>query len=258
MKINFVETRGKPSESLMNVFEEFSSPTKKTSDADIRTLESFNSSNPTENASCDQQQDQIDPMLQMSKQEYLESVFGPSLNISNVKMRDKISKLLLSNYIHFIVFILIIINNLCIIMELAIDLEIKQQNAEELHVADNFFKYLGFSVVCLFVLEISLKLIFTFKNFLKSKLQIIDSLVVALIFTLNIIFLINHQATLLAISKLLVFLNLKYLIFFKLDHSSIIYQMVLSSKLYETMEKIVQIDQNNHINGHEKSQSLLI
>ena len=56
-------------------------------------------------------------------------------------------------------------------------------------------KYVGVSILGIFIVEIILKLIFTTKAFLKSKLEIFDAIIVIISFILDIVFFDHHAAS---------------------------------------------------------------
>lgn len=140
--------------------------------------------------------DNDDFIMNMTKQEYMESIFGPSLNAKSMNERknfkQKMRFILTSNYLHVAVIILVLLDSLCVTVELVIDLE-NTEKSEALRKAGEFFKYLGFSIISLFVVEITIKIIFLWKEFFKSKLEVIDGIIVYVSFTLDLVFM-NDEA----------------------------------------------------------------
>ncbi len=47
------------------------------------------------------------------------------------------------------------------------------------------FKYMGYAITSLFVIEVTLKLVFLFKEFIRSKLEMFDALVVYVFFAVE-------------------------------------------------------------------------
>ncbi|CAF0752358.1 unnamed protein product [Brachionus calyciflorus] len=130
-----------------------------------------------------------DTLSTMSKEDILTSIFGPALNINdkNVSLYDKIRRILLSNYMHVAIIFLVILDSVCVTCELIIEAENKKGN-HILEIAYDFFKYLGFSILCIFIVEIVFKLIFIFDEFRHSKLEIIDAVIIIISFFAEIIY----------------------------------------------------------------------
>ncbi|RNA12464.1 voltage-gated hydrogen channel 1 [Brachionus plicatilis] len=186
-----IENRSRFTDSLVNVFD-----SRKKSDLDSVTTDSFNmqSLNDTiEEENLQKNKDNI--ILNMSKEEFLESIFGPSLHLNdqNVSIKEKIRKVLLSNYLHVAIVVLVILDSLCVTIELIIEAENKN-NSHALHVAEEVFKYLGFGILCIFMVEIALKIIFVFNEFRHSKLEILDAIVVVISFIAEIVVLKHDDA----------------------------------------------------------------
>lgn len=118
----------------------------------------------------------------------------------NTSAREKIRKILLSNYFHVVIVILVIIDSVCVTIELLIEVENKNHN-HELQIAELIFKYIGFIILCIFVLEITLKIIFTFGEFRHSKLEILDAIVVIISFIVEIVT-FKHDDAIYAIGNL--------------------------------------------------------
>lgn len=191
--------RNSVSESMVNVFEE---NRRKTTDSVATIDESISMSNINVDSASQILNDTIsdeyntDPMLKMSKQEYLESIFGPSINYKSISerktLRQKIRFILNSNYLNIAVIILVLVDSLCVTIELVIDLD-SSEKSESLKLASEFFKYLGFSIISLFVIEITLKVAFLWRDFFKSKIEIIDGIIVYSSFILDVVFMNNDE-----------------------------------------------------------------
>jgi hypothetical protein len=168
------------SQSMMNVFDD-----SITVVTDSNNLNSLKTNNQTD--------DDIDLMSKMSVKEYMDSVFGSALkeDIANLSFTERIRRFLRSNYVHVAVIILVLLDSFCVTVELILDLEDKSHH---LNVVEDTFKYLGFSILCIFFVEISLKILFLFKEFIKSKLEIFDAIVVMVSFAIEIVFMKNHGA----------------------------------------------------------------
>lgn len=189
--------RNSVSESMVNVFEE---NRRKTTDSVATIDESISMSNINVDSASQvlniSDDYYSDPMLKMSKQEYLESIFGPSINYKSISerktLRQKIRFILNSNYLNIAVIILVLVDSLCVTIELVIDLD-SSEKSESLTLASEFFKYLGFSIISLFVIEITLKVAFLWRDFFKSKLEIIDGIIVYSSFILDVVFMNNDE-----------------------------------------------------------------
>jgi len=125
----------------------------------------------------------------MSRKEYMEAIFGPTLNIENLTFFDKMKKILTSHYLHIVIIALVLIDSLCVTVELVISLEENGEENEALHHTENVFKYLGLSILTFFMFELVLKIIFINWDILKSKLEVFDAVIVLVSFTMEIVFL---------------------------------------------------------------------
>lgn len=197
---HIVENRSRFSESLMNVFDDAIAPvaSPKKVDFDTVTVDSF-SMNILNDGHQNESYFNNEDFSKITKEEFLESIFGPSLNFTdkNLTIRERIRRVLHSNYMHLAIIILVLLDSFCVTIELIIDLENKSNN-HALHVVEEVFKYLGFAILSFFVIEICFKIIFTFHDLVKSKLEIVDAIVVIVSFVADLIFII-HESTLAAI-----------------------------------------------------------
>jgi hypothetical protein len=138
----------------------------------------------------------MDPMVRMSKQEYLESIFGPALELhnNNLSVREKIRKVLTSNYFHIIIIVLVLLDSFCVTVELVIDLESSDSVSESLQHVEETFKFVGLTILSLFVVELIFKLVFIREEFFKSKLEMFDAFIVVVSFILDIVFIDKKSA----------------------------------------------------------------
>ena len=180
------------SQSMMNVFDD-SITVVNGAHTDANNSNSLNIVNQTD--------DDNDKMSKMSVKEYMQSVFGSGIkeDTSNLPFTEKVRRFLRSNYVHIAVIILVLLDSFCVTIELITDLEDK---SEKFKVVEDIFKYLGFSILCIFVVEISLKILFLFKEFIKSKLEIFDAVIVIVSFVIEVVFM-NSDSPLAAIGKIL-------------------------------------------------------
>jgi hypothetical protein len=129
-----------------------------------------------------------------AKTEYLNLIFGPKINfVANVGLRQKVRQILHSNYLHVAVIILVFIDTVCVAGELIINLEVKTHNVS-FHILEEVFKIMGLTVLSIFVLELSLKLICMPMDLIKSKLEIFDGMIVTASFIIDIVFFENSDA----------------------------------------------------------------
>ena len=202
-------TRKAFSESLVNVFDnsyDYSRQGNRLSDAS--SVETS-----TRSINMDDEQNEItlrDPFSRMTKEEILESIFGPALNLSdaNLTWQQKIRKFLTSNYFHIIVIVLVLLDSFCVTVELVIDMETSKEN-HAVEVVEKVFKYLGLTILTVFVVEITLKILFNRHEFLHSKLELFDAFIVIVSFVVDLVFLNNkHAITALGKLSLCVFQHL--------------------------------------------------
>lgn len=200
-----IENRSRYTDSLVNVFD----LTPKRSDLDSITTDSFNMQSLNETQEEENLQNNHF-ILNMSKEELLLSIFGPSLNLNdqNISIKEKIRKILLSNYLHVTIVVLLILDSFCVTIELIIEAENKN-NSHALHITEQIFKYLGFIILCIFMVEIALKICFTFKEFRHSKLEILDALVVVISFIAEIL-VFKHDDAISAIGNIFLYENFYY------------------------------------------------
>ena len=122
--LSFNQDKNRFSGSLRNFFVE---ERMKRADSNVSSVESVNMANIAET-----HDDFNDLMSKMSKDEYLRTIFGPSLyapSLKNLTIREKIKRVLNSNYVHIAVIVLVLLDSLCVAVELIVDKE-KQDNVE--------------------------------------------------------------------------------------------------------------------------------
>lgn len=132
----------------------------------------------------------------MNTKEYLETIFGPGLYEEQIPLWDKIKNTLNSHYAHITIIGLVLLDIVCVTGELVISFDIKGQDPEKahsLHTAENVFKYSGLVILCIFMVELMLKLIFVNKDILKSKLEVFDAVIILVSFVAEMVFL--HENT---------------------------------------------------------------
>ncbi|RNA22836.1 voltage-gated hydrogen channel 1 [Brachionus plicatilis] len=172
-------------------------------------------------------------------------IFGPVFHLDdqNVSIKEKIRKVLLSNYLHVAIVVLVILDSLCVTIELIIEAENKN-NSHALHVAEEVFKYLGFGILCIFMVEIALKIIFVFNEFRHSKLEILDAIVVVISFIAEIVVL-KHDDAISAIVGLIAILRLWRII--RIVNVKILYPGFVLVVEDQCESKISKLNQNIEI-----------
>ncbi len=178
------------SESMVNLVDEnlqSVSNSNGLTDKNEPTLATINESNQIIEMSAANEEADDDLMNRMSVLEYMESVFGPSLHEGNANLTfvEKMRKYLRSTFVHVLVIVLVLFDSFCVAIELITDVEILKEKGD-FKLVENIFKYLGFSILSVFVVEIILKIIFLFNEFIKSKLEIFDAVIVIVSFIVEI------------------------------------------------------------------------
>ena len=124
---------------------------------------------------------------------------------SKKKSNNKIKSFLESHKFHTIIVILVIVDCLCVAIELIIEhLEkyvLGNNDADDkhshshlyFHIIENILKYTSLTILALFVIEIIVKLIFVPRIFIKLKWEILDALVVIISFGVNLYLLFNKH-----------------------------------------------------------------
>jgi hypothetical protein len=128
--------------------------------------------------------------------EYLEAIFGPSLHLTNVNLtwKNRIKEFLNSQHLHVAIIILVIIDCLCVTLELILEIQNKESESETIEIFAKLFKYIGFIILCMFTIEIALKIFFTFHHFIRSKLEMLDSCIVIVSLVLEIVFISENNS----------------------------------------------------------------
>lgn len=155
------------------------------------------------------------------------------LKVQEDTITAKIRKFLCSSSFHTSVVVLVVIDCLCVTLELTIehiekyvlDSGVKSELNKRstvtassklhghidfhfyFHIIENILKCTSIAILGLFVLEVIVKLIFVPKVFIKSKWEILDALVVLISFGLNI-FLFNNKHMVMSVGGLLTLLRL--------------------------------------------------
>ena len=200
--ITIGETKNR--ESLINVFVNDSainkhyrntSQSEQSSTDDVRTIESYSMSvlNSTTDLTGRDEENSDEWFAKMSNEEYLESIFGPALNMHNLSIMEKGKKIMHSSYLHIGVIVLILLDSLFIAIELLINAENCNNENETLELVSEVFKLLGLTILSIFMIELVFKIIFLNKEILKSKLEMFDAFVVIVSFILEVSFFDNHQ-----------------------------------------------------------------
>lgn len=113
------------------------------------------------------------------------SFYHPQLSI-----RKKIKLFLQSNRFHALVIVFILLDIICVAGEIIISAE--KHKHHYIESLEHALKYLGFIILTLFVIELLLKFIFLRKEFLGSKLEIFDAIVILISFGIEVAFLFQE------------------------------------------------------------------
>ena len=129
------------------------------------------------------------------KETFLKKIFGPDLHLNEVGLTfsDKVRRILNSNYFHISVVILVLLDTICVASELIVTIENKEDN-NALSNLLQFLKYFGIVILGCFLVEIPIKLAFNTHEFIRSKLEIFDSIIVIVSFVLDIVFFHHHAS----------------------------------------------------------------
>lgn len=132
---------------------------------------------------------------------------------------ETIRNFLRSEKFHTIVVILVVIDCLCVTVELTLEHienyvlkhDQKQHDHHRLnfyfHLAEGILQYTCLTILALFVVEVLIKLAFIPRVFISSKWEILDALVVVISFGINI-YLLNNKHVVMSIGGLLTLLRL--------------------------------------------------
>ena len=91
------------------------------------------------------------------------------------------------------VVVLIVLDSLFVTIELILNAEYCEKKDETLKTVGEIFKYMGLTILSLFMVELILKIVFLNKEILKSKLEIFDALVVLVSFGFEMVFLKDDE-----------------------------------------------------------------
>jgi hypothetical protein len=129
------------------------------------------------------------------KETFLKKIFGEDLNLNEagLSFQGKVQRVIESNYFHITVIILVLIDTAVVAAELITALQqSKDSNDPDQKDKDDTLelalKYTSISILGLFLIEICIKLIFHTHHFIKSKLEILDGVVVVISFVLDVVY----------------------------------------------------------------------
>ena len=91
------------------------------------------------------------------------------------------------------VVVLIVLDSLFVTIELILNAEYCEKKDETLKTVSEIFKYMGLTILSLFMVELILKIVFLNKELLKSKLEIFDALIVLVSFGFEMVFLKDDE-----------------------------------------------------------------
>ena len=108
----------------------------------------------------------------------------------HISIRKKVKLFLQSNRLHALVIVFILLDIICVAGEVIISAE--KHTHHSIEKLEHVFKYLGFSILTLFVVELIFKFMFLRKEFLASKLEIFDAIVILVSFGIEVAFLFQE------------------------------------------------------------------
>lgn len=114
---------------------------------------------------------------------------------SNISTREKLKLILRSNLFHIIVIVLVIIDVICVAVELTLLIEHGKSKHDDMDTVEKVFKYISLSILSIFMIEITIKILVLRKEILKSIAEIFDILVVVVSFVLDIVFIFHHDTS---------------------------------------------------------------
>jgi voltage-gated hydrogen channel 1 len=111
----------------------------------------------------------------------------------NISTRAKSKLILRSNLFHIIVIILVIIDVICVAAELTLMVERGKSVHDDMDTAEKVLKYISLSILSIFMIEITIKIIVLRKEILKSIGEIFDIIIVVVSFVLDLVFIFYHD-----------------------------------------------------------------
>jgi hypothetical protein len=108
---------------------------------------------------------------------------------STTSLRKKLRLILRSNLFHLTIIMLVVIDLIFVAAELTITAE-REKNRNE--TTKDIFKYISLSILCLFMIEIVVKIFVLRKEMFKSKADLFDASVVIVSFAFDVTILIQY------------------------------------------------------------------
>ncbi|XP_069135621.1 voltage-gated hydrogen channel 1-like [Argopecten irradians] len=102
--------------------------------------------------------------------------------------RERLVHILHTNKFQIIIVCFVILDCLLVIAELLLDMNIVNLPDHENHIAPQILHYSSISILCLFVIEIIVRIYAYRLSFLKHKMEVFDAIIVTVSFVLDIVF----------------------------------------------------------------------
>jgi hypothetical protein len=133
--------------------------------------------------------EQYENAFKLNSFDVLKLTFKHSLDViyrKDVSKIDKLRHVLQSSHLDLFIIILVILDCFSVMFELMADL--KENKSKAWLLAEDCIEYLGITILCLFLVEIILKIVLIPRIFFRSKLEIFDAIVVVMSLVLEITF----------------------------------------------------------------------
>lgn len=106
---------------------------------------------------------------------------------SKMGFLEKARQVIKSNRYHAFLIVFVVIDCICLVMQIVFDILFKENHEKNIYQAEKLVEIMSLFVLSLFMLSIFFHLILIPRVFLKSKLEIFDSIIVLISFCLEII-----------------------------------------------------------------------
>lgn len=184
--------RTKFSDSIVNYYENDLKPAGRS--FSTFTIESFKNLNLKLNDDSDSLDNEN---TQININEVVDTVFSKSLSSTvNEKksLRRRIRDILYSTQANVFILTLVFIDSLFVTIKLILEANDKEENAHhDIETAVVLFRYITFVILCIFVVEISVKILVGFRVFLTSCLEIFDAIIVYISFSIDIVYFSTNE-----------------------------------------------------------------
>lgn len=113
---------------------------------------------------------------------------------SEMTKAEKIRKILDSHKFNFFQIILVVIDVICVVIQVVLDIIMKEHHDHHaLHIAEEVVEIISAITLFTFILIAFVKIIFMPKKFFKSKLEVFDTVIVLISFSLEIVSIVKKD-----------------------------------------------------------------